>query len=180
MTDQSRFEAALDQVLELVVLLGEDMTQSLARDRLTVSRAHVLWELARRGPSTQRVLADALKVSARTVTGLVDGLVATGFVTREPHPTDRRATLVTVTEHGARVTGAMHEGHRELADLLFADMPRQRFTHFVAGLDEVLTRLRDRLAEEAHRHDARRQEARSRDTRAQEAHTDAQRTEAAP
>ncbi|HEX6577304.1 MAG TPA: hypothetical protein VF082_02975, partial [Jiangellaceae bacterium] len=56
----SGYPAALDRVLELVVLLNDDMTSSLARDGLTPSRAHVLWELRRRGPSTQRVLADAI------------------------------------------------------------------------------------------------------------------------
>src|SRR5918993_821261 len=100
MVDEGRWAAALDQVLELVVLLNEDMTRSLARIGLTSARAHVLWELHHRGPTTQRVLADALQVSPRNVTGLVDGLVETGFVTREPHPGDRRATLVSFTEHG--------------------------------------------------------------------------------
>jgi DNA-binding MarR family transcriptional regulator len=145
MSTTERRGAALDQILELVVLLNEDMTRSLARDDLTVSRAHVLWELGRRGPSTQRVLADALDVSARTVTGLVDGLAATGFVTREPHPTDRRATLVTFTERGAATAAALDSGHRGLAELLFAGMPADRFEHFVAGLGEILARLRDRL-----------------------------------
>ena len=142
---------ALDQILELVVLLNQDMTQSLARDGLTVSRARVLWELRQRGPMIQRDLADALQVSARTVTGLVDALAATGFMTREPHPTDRRATLVTVTEHGARTTEAMHRGQQEFAELLFAGMPDQQFGCFVAGLGEILTRLRDRdLSHEIH------------------------------
>ena len=63
---------ALDQILELVVLLGEDMTQSLARDGLTVPRAHLVWVLHLRGPATQRALADALKVTPRNVTGLVE------------------------------------------------------------------------------------------------------------
>jgi DNA-binding MarR family transcriptional regulator len=138
-----RYTAALDQILELVVVLNDDMTRSLARDGLTVSRAHLLWELRQRGPTTQRELADALHVSARTITGLVDGLAATGFVTREPHPTDRRATLVTFTEHGATIVEAMRQGQDELATLLFAGMPDERFDHFVAGLGEVLARLRE-------------------------------------
>jgi DNA-binding MarR family transcriptional regulator len=136
-------EAALDRVLELVVLLNEDMTQNLAREGLSGSRAHLLWELSHRGPSTQRVLAQALKVSARNITGLVDGLAATGFVTREPHPTDRRATLVTVTARGAASAEAMKKAHRELAWALFAGMPDVRFDGFVGGLGEVLDRLRD-------------------------------------
>ena len=132
--------AALDRILELVALLGDDMTRGLARDGLTRSRAHVLWELRRGDPMTQRALADALKVSARTVTGLVDGLVATGFVTREPHPTDRRATLVTFTPHGVATVEALEREQRDFADLLFEGM--SNLECFVAGLDEILARLR--------------------------------------
>jgi len=130
-------------VLELVVLLNDDMTHSLARDGLTVSRAHLLWELHHRGPTTQRGLADALDVSARNITGLVDALAGTGFVTREPHPTDRRATLVTFTRHGEATARAMERDQQEFARLLFDGMPAQRFDCFARGLDDVLARLRE-------------------------------------
>jgi DNA-binding MarR family transcriptional regulator len=140
---ENRHNEALGRMLELVVLLNEDMTQSLARDGLTVSRVGVLWELRRRGPTVQRALADALKVSARTITGLVDGLVATGFVTREPHPTDRRATLVTFTEHGADTVAAMERDQAQFVEILFGGMPDARFDCFVAGLGEILSRLRE-------------------------------------
>jgi DNA-binding MarR family transcriptional regulator len=143
--------SALDRVLELVVLLGGDMARGLERDGLTVSRAHLVWELHRRGPVTQKALAGALGVSARTVTGLVDGLVATGFVTREPHPTDRRATLVTFTAHGAATARALERGRADLAALLFAEMPGERFDCFVAGLDDVLARLRTLVTHEVDR-----------------------------
>lgn len=148
MSSGERYGAALDRVLELTVLLNDDMTRSLARDGLTASRAHLLWELQQRGPSTQKVLADALGVSARNITGLVDALVATGFVTREPHPTDRRAALVSFTEHGAATAMALVRGHEELAELLFAGMPASQFACFVRGLGEVLDRLRSRLLAE--------------------------------
>jgi DNA-binding MarR family transcriptional regulator len=143
MSVEGRYDAALDRLLELVMLLNDDMTRSLARDGLTVSRAGVLWELWRRGPTVQRVLADALKVSARTMTGLVDGLVATGFVTREPHPTDRRAAVVTFTPHGLATVEAMERDQREFVHLLFGGMPDEQFDCLVAGLGEILTRLRD-------------------------------------
>lgn len=133
---------ALGRILELVVVLSDDMTRSLAAQGLTDARAHLLWELRRRGPSTQRVLADALRVSPRNITGLVDALVATGFVTREPHPTDRRATLVTFTDHGAATTAAMERDQHEFARILFADMPGERLAALVEGLDDVLARLR--------------------------------------
>ena len=136
--------AALDLVYELVVLLGDDMARSLARDGLTVPRAHLLWELGRRGPTTQRELADALGVSARNVTGLVDALESTGFVARRAHPTDRRATLVSFTDHGARTAAALSRGKRELAEVLFGGMSDRRYACLLDGLDEVLTALRER------------------------------------
>jgi DNA-binding MarR family transcriptional regulator len=135
---------ALDLVYELVLLLGHDISRALARDGLTESRAHLLWELDQRGPSTQRVLADALGVSPRNVTGLVDALEATGFVRRAPHPQDRRATLVTFTDHGARIAAGLSRGKDELAGVLFDDMAPERYACFVEGLTEVLTALRER------------------------------------
>jgi DNA-binding MarR family transcriptional regulator len=135
--------AALARTLELAVLVNEDMDRSLAADGLTRSRAHVLWELHQRGPVSQRVLADALGVSARNITGLVDALVATGFVTREPHPTDRRAALVTLTGKGARKTAVLARGQEELAEALFAGMSRERFDAYVDGIGAVLTRFRE-------------------------------------
>ncbi|MEU8300899.1 MarR family transcriptional regulator [Micromonospora sp. NPDC048909] len=143
MSDRERWTAALDRVLELVVVLGDDMSRGLARDGLTESRATLLWTLRRTGPVPQRELAEALGVSARTITGLVDGLVASGFVTREPHPTDRRAFLVTFTPHGLSTVVGLEQGQREFAELLFGQMPAERLDAFVAGLDEILCRLRE-------------------------------------
>jgi DNA-binding MarR family transcriptional regulator len=141
-----RWEAALDRVLELTVLLGRDMTDSLAREGLTDSRAHLLWQLQQRGPCTQRTLAADLNVTPRNITALVDGLVATGFVTREPHPSDRRAALVTFTEQGRTTAQALLDGHRRLARQLFADLPPNVFDNFDAGLLHVITRFRGVLA----------------------------------
>jgi DNA-binding MarR family transcriptional regulator len=135
---------ALDLVYDLVLLLGEDMRSALARDGLTTSRAALLWQLDRSGPSTQRALSDALGVSPRNVTGLVDALEATGFVRRAPHPHDRRATLVTFTDHGARIAAQLSRGKDELAGVLFGDMAPERYDCFVAGLTEVLAALRER------------------------------------
>jgi DNA-binding MarR family transcriptional regulator len=141
-----RWEAALDRVLQVTVLLGRDMTTGLARMGLTEARAHLVWELHARGPCTQRTLASAMHVTPRAVTALVDGLVETGFVTREPRPGDRRAVLVTFTELGRTTAQALADGHRELARQLFADLSAEAFDGFDTGLMHVLDRLRALLA----------------------------------
>jgi DNA-binding MarR family transcriptional regulator len=138
-----RWEATLDRILELTVLLGRDTADSLAREGLTESRAHLVWQLQQRGPCTQATLAADLHVTPRTITALVDHLVDTGFVTREPHPSDRRATLVTFTKRGRATAQALVDGHRRLARQLFADLPDDVFDGFDTGLRHVVTRLRD-------------------------------------
>ena len=133
---------ALDLLLEVAMLVNEDMTTALARDGLTPSRTHLLWVLGQQGPSTQRSLAEALGVSARNVTGLVDALAETGFVTREPHPTDRRASLVSFTDHGAATVDRLRREQQEFAHILFGDLSGRRLDALVGGLGEVRDRLR--------------------------------------
>jgi DNA-binding MarR family transcriptional regulator len=135
------WEERLDRILELTVVLGRDMTEQLEGMGLTEARAHLIWELGRRGPCKQQALAEALGVSPRAITALVDGLVPTGFVTREPHPTDRRATQVTLTAHGQATAEALVDSHRELARQLFADVPADQLDCF----DNVLVGLLERL-----------------------------------
>jgi DNA-binding MarR family transcriptional regulator len=68
--------------------------------------------------------------------------VETGFVTREPHPGDRRAILVTFTGRGRATAQVLADGHRELAGYLFSGLPAEAFDRFDAGLTHVTDCLR--------------------------------------
>jgi DNA-binding MarR family transcriptional regulator len=135
--------AALEQLFDLAVVLGDLMHRRLEALGLTPARAEVLWLLHRNGPLTQRELSQTLKCSPRNVTGLVDALQAAGFVTRTPHPTDRRATLVTLSRHGHAVASAWSAEHRKGAGQLFGDVPAADLATFAAVLGRVVGRLRD-------------------------------------
>lgn len=137
----------VDRVLELVSLLNRDMRLSFERDGLTEARAHLLWVL-QGGPVTQREIADALRVTPRNVTGLVDGLVASGHVRRDEHPADRRAFLVTLTDAGSALLESMVSGYVELHDVLFGGLSERRLRDFGRALDEVVARFRARVEEE--------------------------------
>jgi DNA-binding MarR family transcriptional regulator len=138
----TRRETALGHVLELALLLGRDAAEGLAERGLTESRAHVMWELEHRGPCTQRELADAVSVTPRTMTTLIDALERTGFVTREPHPTDRRASLVTFTPRGRGAGQRLVDDYQHLARTLFHGLPAGELERFDATLEHVIERLR--------------------------------------
>jgi len=140
--------ATLDKVLRLATMVGADMARFEHESGLTTSRTHLLWVLGDAGPCTQRSLATALGVSARNVTGLVDGLVGSGHVSREPHPSDRRATLVTPTAKGEAVIRSLIDSHEQLARELFGHVPYEQVSVFAATLDETIATFA-RLMEEA-------------------------------
>lgn len=133
---------SLDRLFELAEVLGAMMQQGVAERGLTTARAGVLWALFHDGPMTQRALATQRGVTPRNVTGLLDALQEDGLVVREAHPTDRRATLVSLTEKGRTVTSALRGGRDELATMVFTDVPADRLDVFTATLTQVTERLR--------------------------------------
>ncbi|HEV8636995.1 MAG TPA: MarR family transcriptional regulator [Chloroflexota bacterium] len=129
-------------MFELAVVLGDAMDQGLAERGLTRARAELLWRLHRLGPVTQRELSQELRCTPRNVTDLVDALEAAGLVARGPHPTDRRATLVGLTEEGEAAAARMQAEHARMAASLFADLGGAELAAFVGVLDRTLARLR--------------------------------------
>ena len=134
----ARLTTLLDKVLHLATLVASDLARFERESGLTTSRTHLLWILGEAGPSTQQSLAAALDVSARNVTGLLDGLVGSGHVSCEPHPTDRRATLVTPTAKGEAVIRSLIDSHDELARRLFGHLPDEQLDGFAVTLDETI------------------------------------------
>lgn len=133
--------AALDRAFELTARLSGLMQRGLAERGLTTARAAVLHTLAQRGPTVQRELSEALRCTPRHVTGLVDLLEERGWVARRPHPTDRRARLVDLTEQGAAVAARMDAERRAAAGELFGDLAAVDLAAFVAVADRVLERI---------------------------------------
>lgn len=65
-------------------------------------------------------LARHLRVAPRSATEMVDGLQERGLVTREPDPTDRRATLVRATSQAEAVLAEAAERRRDAGRAVFA------------------------------------------------------------
>jgi DNA-binding MarR family transcriptional regulator len=141
-TESAVAHEALMRLFELTVVLGEEMEKGLVERGLTRARAAVIWQLHERGPVTQRTLSQALRVSPRNVTGLLDALEAGGYVTRGRHPTDRRATLVSLTDQGAAAAARLHADYQMGARVLLGGVPAGDLATFVGVLDHVLDRLR--------------------------------------
>ncbi len=63
--------------------------------------------------ATMTEIAERLQCSHNSAVGLVDRTEANGLVRRTPHPTDRRAVSVRLTERGEEVIAQLVAMHRE-------------------------------------------------------------------
>lgn len=124
-----------------------DLQDRGARDYgLGFARGRVLWALQESGPVLMRALSQALGISPRTVTGLIDALEADGWVTRSPHPADRRATIISLTPASEATLARLREYYEGLAHDLVGDLPEGDLARCRAVITTLESRLDDVVA----------------------------------
>lgn len=135
--------SVVGRLFRLAPLLVELQDLGAREYGLGFARGRVLWALAESGPVLMRALSQALGISPRTVTGLVDALEADGWVTRTPHPADRRATIISLTTDAEVALERLRESYQGLARDLLGDVAEGD----LARCRAVITTLEDRLEE---------------------------------
>ena len=90
---------------------------------VTLPQFDVLSELERAGqPMTMSELSTELMVSNGNVTGVIDRLEKSGFVTRTRAEHDRRIQYIELTDKGRREFDEMASNHERWLDELFRDL----------------------------------------------------------
>jgi len=85
---------------ELRMVLGHLMRRLRAEHRFSLSQGAVLGRLDREGTKSIGDLAAAERVRPQSMTQTVSDLQVDGLIARRADPTDRRRTLVELTEQG--------------------------------------------------------------------------------
>ncbi|MFF7727475.1 MarR family winged helix-turn-helix transcriptional regulator [Streptomyces sp. NPDC008001] len=133
--DTAAVGCSVREIRALVVELNKRMDAHQrgrsAEFDLTPTQAKALEELGR--PKTARELAAVLCCEPPNVTYVIDKLEKRGLVVREPHPQDRRAKQLVLTEAG-------RELRLELLRRIGRDSPLDHMSHEERAL------LRDQLA----------------------------------
>jgi len=140
-------ERVMGKLFALAPRLVELLDYGAREFGMSYSRGRVVAALSASGPVLMRALSEAVGVTPRTITGLVDALEADGWVQRCPHPSDRRATIVALTPSAEAAFARLDRGYRSLARDLLSGLPEadQQATlgvidHIAARLDDAMTR----------------------------------------
>ena len=108
------------------------------------ARMRLLWALKCGGSRIMSEISEELGVSRRNVTALVDALESEGHVRRRDHPTDRRATLIELTDRGRESTGRLFEEHRAAMAQIFEALPEEDRQEMI----RLMSRIREALQNE--------------------------------
>jgi DNA-binding MarR family transcriptional regulator len=88
-----------------------------------------------------RRLSQAVGVTPRTITGLVDALEADGWVVRQADPGDRRATIVALTPAAGSSFARLLQAYSGLAQDLVGDIPEADLRRAIAVIELIADRL---------------------------------------
>lgn len=94
----------------------------------------------RETPLTPAELAERTGVTRATITGLVDTLERAGYVTRKPHPEDRRSMSVGLTARGRKLLSDLLPEHFRRMAWLMSPLSENERKVFVRLLGKVLQR----------------------------------------
>lgn len=93
---------AVTNIMRVQQILQASVDDALRPHGLTFARyeALVLLSFSQRGSLPMRMMGERLQLHPTSITNIVDRLEADGLVRRLRHPSDRRTTLVEITEPG--------------------------------------------------------------------------------
>jgi DNA-binding MarR family transcriptional regulator len=119
---------AVDGLAQLSFVVQGLLERRAAEHDLSIIQTRLLGVLRDRKPTMQE-LARFLGLDKSSVTGLVDRAERRGLVARVPSATDRRAVLVSLTDHGRSLVSAAAAGFEaDVSALLSRLPPRERET----------------------------------------------------
>ncbi len=101
------------------------------------SHSRALRMLDHHGTMRLSELSEHLRIAPRSTTEVVDALEERGLVERRPDPTDRRATLVAVTDAGKATGEAIRAASMAESERLFADLTSEERTQLMAILRKL-------------------------------------------
>lgn len=101
----------------------------------------VLLDLAASGPRTQAQLAGSSGCEAPTITITARKLEAAGLIVRRPSSTDRRATIVELSDRGRELLPALREARCALAEETVAALTTTDPQHLTDALTDLAAGL---------------------------------------
>ena len=117
------------------------LQEGLLQSRFSLAEARVLYELAHRAEPTAKELAQDLDLDAGYLSRMLQSLERDGLLTRTTSETDRRQSLLSLTEAGTMAFAPLEERSRQEVGALLGKLPDAAQSDLVGAMQRIETLL---------------------------------------
>lgn len=122
-------------------LLRRNFNRRVETLGLTQTQWRALVQLSHREGINQAALSEILEIQPITLTRLIDRMEAAGWVERRPHPTDRRAVCLYLTDKAQPVLSEIHLLSEETRREALLGMSDERVESLISTLQAIKQNL---------------------------------------
>ena len=130
-----------EALIEIRSVMRRRVDSALAAKGLSLAKFKILSVLEENGPCQPSLLAATLNQVARSITDAIDVLERDGLVARTPHPTDRRARLLSITVKGSALVSATQGPKSDAIEAVFSVLSRSQQSQLLDLLNQVKAAL---------------------------------------
>src|SRR4051794_30396186 len=114
-------------------------TRSIEASNIGLSDFAILEMLLHKGPQPVNEIGRRIELTSGAITTAVDRLESCALVTREAHPSDRRARIVRLTAAGKDKAAKLFTAHKAAMDLAASGLSRTERATLIALLKKLGT-----------------------------------------
>src|SRR5213594_437765 len=114
-------------------------TRSIESSETGLSDFAVIEMLLHKGPQPVNAIGRRVELTSGAITTAVDRLESRGLVTREAHPSDRRARIVRLTAAGKEQAAKIFAGHKAAMDVAASALSKTERATLIALLKKLGT-----------------------------------------
>lgn len=150
MSRQTQNEQLFDEMSAFNRKLRAFFDAAVREEGLTLARARALFAISRRGPLTQKELAEELEIETPTLVRVLDGMARQNLIVRTEDENDRRAKRIAMTEAGRAAYDRMYVLATDLRAQIAAEISSddieialsvvRRLTRNLQSLDQPMVR----------------------------------------
>ncbi len=122
-------------------LISHHLKENGCCEGVTLAQCHTLLEIEEFRKTTIGDLSKKLGLDKSTLSRTVEGLANVGLVERVAHPTDRRFTLLKLTDQGTEICTRINEGNDQYFAEVFEGIPpenHQQLNHCIELLVDAM------------------------------------------
>ena len=139
MEDRDLLERALRAYLRALTVFDPVRLRFWVARGLTMPQLRIMFILSRQMGVTPGALAEKMRVSPSTVTGLTDRLMRQRLIVREEDAEDRRLVRLRLSDEGRRAIGELETAGRAHFEEIAASMPSDHVEKLAELLEEFVT-----------------------------------------